>query len=397
MRVSDEFIERYRERYRQAGRKRKSEILGDFCEFTGWHRKSATRRLGKQPSGRPPKGKKRGRKSRYDRKAFVDALKLIYFATEQMCSKLLKGAIPHWLRWIEAEYGAFSADVREDLLRISSATIDRILKPLRVKYGKSLSGTKPGNMLRIEIPIRAGVWEEEYPGYLEADTVAHCGNSMAGQFVWSITMTDIASHWTENRAVWHKAAKGVVSAVKDIEKQLPFELRGFDCDNGGEFINRYLVQYFTKEHPRRNLIQFTRSREYRKNDNAHVEQRNWSHPRQLFGRERFDFIELVPLMNDIYRNEFSLLRNHFYPTMKLQQKVLVNSRYRRRYSEPMTPYERVMQSPVVTPEQKQTLAEIHQSLNPLALKRSLEAKLKKFWRLFHSLKKQQQKEQEKVA
>lgn len=386
MRVSDEFIERYRERYQRAGRKRKSELLTEFCEFTGWHRKAATRRFAKQKAGRPAKERKRGRKSRYDRPGFVNALKGIWFATDQMCSKLLKEAIPEWLPWFEAEQGALSDDVRDDLFRISPATIDRILKPIRTKYGKSLSGTKPGSMLRTEIPIRAGVWEEENPGYFEADTVAHCGNSIAGCFAWSLTMTDIATHWTENRAVWHKAAQGVVEAVEDIEEALPFDLCGFDCDNGGEFINRYLVQYFTEDHPRKNLIQFTRSRAYRKNDNAHVEQRNWSHPRQLFGRERLDYIELVELMNDIYKNEFSLLRNHFYPTMKLREKVCVNSRYRRKYDKPLTPYERVVASHVLTEEKKLELTRFHNSLNPLALKRSIEAKLKRFWKLYQNLK-----------
>jgi hypothetical protein len=386
MRVSEQFIESYRERYRRASRKRKSELLTDFCEFTAWHRKAATRRLGKRAAGRPSKAARRGRKSRYDRKEFVEALKRIWFLTEQMCSKLLRGAIPEWLPHVEQEYGRLSDDVREDLLRISPATIDRLLKPTRVKFAKSPSGTKPGTMLRTEIPIRAGIWEEEHPGFLEADTVAHCGNSMAGCFVWSLTMTDIATHWTENRAVWHKGAKGVLEAVQDIENMLPFPIRGFDCDNGGEFVNRYLVKYFTEEHPRKNLIQLTRSREYRKNDNAHVEQRNWSHPRQLFGRERFDFFELVTLMNDIYRNEFSLLRNHFYPTMKLKEKLRLNSRYRRKYHHPVTPYLRVINSGILSDEQQHKLINIHRELNPLALRRALESKLNKFWHLYRKLK-----------
>lgn len=387
MEVSEYFLEKYRERYRRAGRKRKSELLTEFCEFTGWHRKSATRALGKQKPGRPAKAQKRGRKSRYDRPEFVRALKRLWFVTDQMCSKLLKEAIPEWLPWVEDADGAFASDVREDLLRISPATIDRILKPSRVKYGKSLSGTKPGSMLRTEIPVRAGIWEEELPGFMEADTVAHCGNSLAGCFTWSLTMTDIATHWTENRAVWHKAAKVVVEQVRDIEGALPFELRGFDCDNGGEFINRYLVKYFTEDHPRRNLIQFTRSRPYRKNDNAHVEQRNWSHPRQLFGRERLEYKELVELMNDLYSTEFSLLRNHFHPTMKLAAKVRTNSRYRRQYGKPLTPYQRVMASPAVSHEAKERLEAQHQALNPLALRASLDAKLKRFWKRYKALTK----------
>ena len=152
-----------------------------------------------------------------------------------------------------------------------------------------------------------------------------------------------------------RGAKGVFSAVKEIESALPFELLGFDCDSGGEFINYYLIKYFTEEHPRRQEIQFTRSRENHKNDNAHVEQRNWSHPRQLFFRERIDFLELVDVMNDICRTEFRLLRKHFYPTLKLDHKTMVLSRYRRICGDPKTPYERVMELPVVGSERKERL------------------------------------------
>lgn len=224
----------------------------------------------------------------------------MYKVTDQMCSRLLKGAIPHWLPAVESKHGAFDSESREKLLKVSARTIERLLCLHNIKFPKPKTGTKPGTINRTEIPIRQGIWEEERSGFMESDTVSHGGESMSGQFVWSLTMTDIASHWTENRAVWHKAAQGVVDAVKDIEKAIPFDLLGFDCDNGGEFINRYLIKYFTEDHPLKNILQFTRSREYKKNDNAHVEQRNWSHPRQLFYRERLDFYELVELMNDIY-------------------------------------------------------------------------------------------------
>lgn len=388
MRVSEHFLEWFRGRYRKSGRKRKGELLDEFCSFAQCHRKSATRLLAKRAAGRPAKPRKRGRKSRYDRVEFTIALRKLWLATDQMCSKLLKGAIRGWLPSFEKHYGALPADVREDLLRISPATIDRILKSSRVTYGKSKSGTKPGSMLRTEIPVRAGIWEEEHCGFMESDTVAHCGNSLAGEFAWSLTMTDIASHWTENRAVWHKGAKGVVAAVQDVERTIPFDLLGFDCDNGGEFINRYLVKYFTQDHPRHNLIQFTRSREYKKNDNAHVEQRNWSHPRQLFGRERLDFVGLIALMNDIYTNEFSLLRNHFHPTLKLETKTRLNSRYHRHYGKPLTPYERIINDGSVTPERKETLRAVHAQLDPIALRNNLELKLKRFWKLYFALKQQ---------
>lgn len=386
--IEGESFERFRQRYLRAGRPEKSRMLTYFCELTGCHRKHAVRLFRKREAGRPSNPAKRGPKSRYDYPEVVRGLKLIYKATGQMCSVLLEGAIPHWLPAIEARHGVFDAETREKLLTISARSIERLLCAHKIKFPKPKTTTKPGSIKRTEIPIRQGVWEEERPGFMESDTVSHGGESTQGQFAWSLTMTDIASHWTENRAVWHKAAQGVVDAVKDIEQAIPFNLLGFDCDNGGEFINRYLIKYFAEDHPHKNILQFTRSREYMKNDNAHVEQRNWSHPRQLFYRERLDFYQLVELMNDIYANEFSLLRNHFYPTLKLDRKVMILSRSRRVYGAAITPYERVLNSPHVPEERKKSLRILHESLNPLLLKEQLDAKLRKFWALVRKLQAQ---------
>ena len=384
--LSEAGTERYRQRYLRGGRREKSRILDEFCELTKCHRKHTVRVFSKLQSGRPANPEKRGRKSRYDRPEFIRALKKVYNEMDRMCSKLLKVALPEWLPSIEERSGNFPRDVKLDLLRISPATMDRVLHDWKKDQPKKRGGTKPGTIKREEIPIRRGAWEESRPGYLESDTVSHGGSDASGQFVWFLTMTDIATHWTECRAVWHKGARFVVDAVKEIEAALPFNLLGFDCDNGGEFMNRYLIQYFTAEHPRKGLIEFTRSRENKKNDNAHVEQRNWSHARKLFARERLDFLELVELMNDIYSNEFSLLRNHFYPTMKLDSRVQILSRYRRRYGDPLTPYKRVLRSPDISEETKQSLQEFHRTLNPLQLKEGLDRKLNSFWRLVRKLK-----------
>lgn len=381
-------FERFKARYMRAGRREKTEMLSHFSELIGCHRKHATRLMKGGEPGRPRNPRKRGPKSKYDFPDVVRGLKLLYKATDQMCSVLLKGAIPHWLPAIELKHGNFEPDVRAKLLKISPRTIERILCKHNIKFPKPKCGTKPGTILRTEIAVRQGIWDECRPGFMESDTVAHGGPSMHGQFVWSLTMTDIATHWTENRAIWHKAMRGVVSAVQDIEQTIPFDLLGFDCDNGGEFINNYLIRYFTIDHPRKNIIQFTRSREYEKNDNAHVEQRNWSHPRQLFHRERLDFYELTDVMNDIYRNEFSQLRNHFYPTLKLDRKMMVLSRYRRKYGDPVTPYDRVLASPHVSDAHKEKLQAVHLTLNPLALKQTLDAKLRKFWTLYNRLRRQ---------
>ena len=233
--------------------------------------------------------------------------------------------------------------------------------------------TRPGSLLKNQIPIRTHFWDVSQPGFMEADTVAHCGNSLAGSFIWSLTMTDIHTTWTENRATWDKGAQGVLVQIQDIEDRLPFALQGFDCDNGSEFLNYHLMRYFT-DHP--SVTSFTRSRPYKKNDNAHVEQKNWSHVRQLFGYDRFEERQILPLMNDLYANEWSLYQNHFCPSMKLREKKRINSKYYKKYDPPRTPYDRVLASDHISDEVKERLKTVHQSLNPFILKRKIEKKLR---------------------
>ena len=186
-------------------------------------------------------------------------------------------------------------------------------------------------------------------------------------------MTDIHTGWTECRAVWNKGSEGVVNQVSHIEKHIPFELLAFDCDNGSEFLNYHLLRYFSK---RQNPIRFTRSRPYKKNDNAHVEQKNWAHARHLLGYDRIDNPNLVPLINNLYVKEWSHYQNHFCPSMKLISKIRINSRYRKTYDLPKTPYERVLSSPYVSTEKKQHLKNVHSTLNPFKLKKTIERKLK---------------------
>ena len=220
--------------------------------------------------------------------------------------------------------GTLPEALRQDLLTISAATLDRRLKPLRVSHPKGLGGTKPGALLKTQIPIRTHHWDETLPGFVEADTVAHCGNSLAGDFVWSLTLTDIVTGWTECRATWNKGATGVLEQIQAIEALLPFPLRGFDCDNGSEFLNHHLVRYFGN-HPGQPA--FTRSRPYRKNDNAHVEQKNWTHARHLFGYDRLDQPELMALMNHVYSDLWCPLQNHFCPSLKLKSKHRDGAKY----------------------------------------------------------------------
>jgi hypothetical protein len=365
------YLEAIRGRYRKANRAGKARILDEFCAVCGYHRKYAIRLLGRKKPASPPR--RAGRKPRYDHPQLLEALRRIWLASDQLCGKRLKIALPLWLPHYEAEQGALPEAIRAGLLAVSASTLDRLLKAARVAHPKGLGGTKPGTLLKKQIPIRCEHWDITQPGFVEADTVAHCGNSLAGDFVWSLTMTDILTGWTECRATWNKGAQGVIAQIQAIEAALPFPLRGFDCDNGSEFLNHHLVRYFS-DHP--DKPSFTRSRPYRKNDNAHVEQKNWSQVRHLFGYDRFENPKLVALMNDLYANEWSQLQNHFCPTLKLKEKSREGSRYKKRYHSPETPYQRVMASNVISPSFRQKIENLHATLNPFDLKRRIEAKLK---------------------
>jgi len=367
-----EYLAAIRNRYQKASRNEKSVILGEFCATCGYNRKYAIRLLRKKESA--ASSRKPGPAFRYDKELLLVPLKRIWFATDQMCSKKLKAAIPLWLPFYEEEYVSLIPDVRQKLLDMSPATIDRLLKPLRAIYKKGRCSTKPGTLLKNQIPIKTHNWDVTKPGYFEADTVAHCGNSVAGDYVFSLTFTDIFSGWTENRAVWGKGSQGVLRQIRDIEEKIAFPILGFDCDNGSEFLNHHLVRYFTVR-PKA-PVQFTRSRPYRKNDNAFVEQKNWTHVRQLLGYDRFDNSELIPLINDLYVNEWSLFTNYFCPTLKLKEKQRINSRYIKRYELPQTPYQRLLDSLDVSNEAKRTLESIYISLNPFKLKRKIDGKLR---------------------
>jgi hypothetical protein len=362
-----------KKRYREGDRAAKKLILDEFCEVCGYARKYAIRILNESRKNKSRQKKSAGRRPQYDDPKLMAVIKKIWFASDQPCGKRLKAAIPVWLPYYEDSYGAIQEPIRGQLLTISAATLDRLLKATRVKNPKGLTGTKPGSLLKSQIPIRTHFWDESLPGFVEADTVAHCGNSLAGNFVWSLVMTDIVTGWTEARATWNKGSGGVLEQIKDIETHLPFPLRGFDCDNGSEFLNHHLVRYFT-EHP--NKPAMTRSRPYRKNDNAHVEQKNWTHARQLFGYDRIGREDLVPLMNELYRTLWCPLQNHFCPSLKLKEKSRDGSRYVRRYHAPMTPYERVMAHAEISDEIKTALREQHAEFNPFKLKAAIERKLK---------------------
>jgi len=368
----EEYLAAIRGRYRRAGRRGKAAILDEFCAVCGYNRKYAIRILNRH--GKPAR-KKTGPKPFYDSSVMVH-LKALWLATDQMCSCKLVKAIELWLPYYERECGGLEPSVAAKLLKLSPATCDRLLKPTRTKLkGKGKCSTRPGKLLRNVIPIRPDKATMDKPGFVEADTVAHCGNSLEGQFAYSLTYTDICSSWTENRAVWGRGSAGVVTQTRDMEQLLPFPLIAFWSDNGSEFLNYHLWRYFAE---RKNPVNFSRSRPYKKDDNAHVEQKNWTHVRQLFGYDRIDKAHLVPAMNEIYAL-WGKYQNHFSPVRKLVSKTRVNSKWVKKYDQPKTPYQRLLNSPHGASQAKARLQTDHDTLNPFHLKKDIEKKLRRLF------------------
>jgi len=375
------YLKNLSKRYRAAGKREKGLLLQELCDSSGYHKKHAIRLLNTVRKKKKRKIKT-GRPNVYPENIYIEPLKRIWLLSDQLCGKRLKMALPLWLPFYGNAYGVLEPGVYKGLLSMSAATIDRLLAPLRVKYKRSLSGTKPGSILKKHIPVKTNQWDEDKPGFLEADTVAHCGSSLSGSFVWSLTMTDICSGWTELRAVWNKGATGVVSQIEDIEFCLPFLILGFDCDNGSEFLNWHLMHYFSNAEGA-HRIHFTRSRPYHSDDNAHVEQKNWTHVRQLFGYARFDNEALVELMNDLYKNEVSQMNNFFLPNFKLIAKQRVQSKIIKKHAKPATPYQRLMNSEHIDVDKKKELTEVYKQLNPFVLQKAIQKKLKRIFSMIN--------------
>jgi hypothetical protein len=373
-RSKKEYVETIFLRYKQATREQKILILNEFCATSGYHRKHAIRLLRKYKRFQKPKPKKRGRAPFYAQPSILKVLKKIWRGANLPCSKRLKAIIPLWLPGYVQSFGNLSPNVSQALLNISPATIDRLLQPTRLHYKKrGRATTKPGTLLRNQIPIKLNQWDESRPGFLEADTVAHCGNSLLGMFAYTLDCTDIATGWTEQRAIWGKGETGILEQIRHIEKSLPFPLLGFDSDNGSEFLNHHLFRHFTK---RKEPIQFTRSRAYHNEDNAHVEQKNWTHVRQWIGYDRLDNPQTVPLLNDLYTQEWRLFHNFFCPSAKLLEKERIGSKTLKHHDPPKTPYQRTLLSPHVSEQVKQSLSKQLESLNPFVLRKTMDEKLK---------------------
>lgn len=360
-----EYLKALLERYKNATRKQKTIILTEFCEVCGYNRKYAILILKK--GLRKDKKSRPGRKLKYDLE-FAASLKEVWEFTGRICSKKLVAAVPLWMKFFE-----FSDRHQKLLLQISSSSIDRVLKPYREERGRS--ATQP-SMFRHRVPIELISGYVSEPGHFEADTVAHCGNSLAGDFINTLTVTDLATGWTENRALWGKTGSAVVAAMKDIELNLPFYIKSFSSDNGSEFLNYEMENYLTN---RKRKIHWARRRPYKKNDAAHVEQKNWTHVRELFGYDRFENIYLRNQMDQIYKDYWNVLQNYFIPVFKLYSKERIGGKVKKVYDQPQTPYQRLITGGYIEEVQAYNLRKKMETLNPVELKKEMEKKLKEFW------------------
>jgi len=361
----EEQLERWRRRYEGRGPKGKVQLLDELCEEYGYHRKHAIRLLNGTKTVRksPP-----GPQPQYQ--PILEVVQRIWAAGEQPCGKRLLPMLELWLPYYQKRYGKLLPSQRRLANEVSAATLDRLLVPARAQSVlRGLCGTKPGSLLRQQIPIQGEVWDEKRPGFLEADSVAHCGSSLAGSFIWSLTYTDIASSWTSGRAVWNRGATGVLEQTRQVEELLPFTLLGLDFDNGGEWLNWHLIRYLQD---RANPIRVTRSRPYHSDDNAHVEQKNWMWPRQLLGYGRLEEPALVDPINQIYREIWGPLHNFFLPSMKLVEKKRIGSRWQRKHDRPQTAYQRLLISHALSAKARRQLREQFASLDPFALHERLE-------------------------
>lgn len=360
----EEQLERLRRRYEGRGPEGKSRILDELCEQHGYHRKHAIRLL---KGTVVPRKSSPGPARQYE--GITELVERIWLAGEQPCGKRLAQMLPLWLPHYQRRYGRLLPGQRRLTDQVSAATLDRLLAPVRSQHLRGLSGTKPGSLLRQQIPIQGEVWDERRAGFLEADSVAHCGRSLAGSFVWSLTYTDIASTWTSGRAVWNRGATGVLEQTRQVEQSLPFALLGLDFDNGGEWLNWHLIRYLQE---RSAPVRVTRSRPYHSDDNAHVEQKNWMWPRQLLGYGRLEDPGLVEPINHVYQSVWGPLHNFFLPSMKLLEKQRVGSRWRRKHDQPQTAYQRLLKMEMLSTKRKRQLKDHYESLDPFELHDRLE-------------------------
>jgi len=370
-----ELVAAIRPRYLKANKAGKEQILNELIATTGYHRKSAIRVLKHGPK---PKGLKKPGRQKIYRGEVVQVLEQIWEVCGRICSKRLQPFLPEIVTILERHHElCLSPQIKSLLLSMSRSTVDRCLKKARYTSPlRGLSTTKPGALLKQAIPIRTFTpWEDERPGFLEIDLVAHCGSSTEGTYLNTLTATDLATGWTECLALANKTQVVVSQAIGQLRLDLPFPLLGLDSDNGSEFINDTLLRYCQSEQ-----ITFTRSRPYKKNDQAHVEQKNWSVVRHTIGYDRLDTPEELALLRSIYA-DLRLYINFFQPVLKLVGKERIDGKTIRTYDRATTPYRRVLALDTLPLDVKARLTAQYVQLNPVTLRASIDAKVAQLWKI----------------
>jgi len=361
-----EYAKEMRSRYRKATRAERGRLLDEFTAVTGYHRKYAIVLLGHEPR---PRSRPPGRPTRFS-KEVVDALVGIWRAADYPWSARLVAMLPTWMPHARVHLH-LGDQVERLLLAMSARSMDRLLRRHRTELKRRIYGrTKPGTLLKHHVPVRTERWDTSEVGWCETDTVAHCGETGDGEFAFSVNLTDVASTWTETRAVLGKGQRFVVDALEEMRCTLPFALRGIDSDSGAEFVNHHCYGW-CKKHG----LAFTRGRPYHKNDNAYIEQKNWTHVRKIFGWKRIDAPAAIEAMNALYRNELRLFLNYFQPSVKLVERHRVGSRVRRKYDRPKTPFERLIELGALTPAQIATMQAERDGLDPFVLSGAIEVKV----------------------
>ena len=368
-----ELVAALQARYARAGRAEKGQILDEFVAATGDHRKWA---IGLLRHGPPPARRGQGGRPRGYSAVVVGALRTVWEASGALCG-CLAPLLGEFVPALEAE-GALTLEpaVREQLLQMSAATIDRRLHPFRLQRRHGLGTTKPGTLLKQQVPIQTDTpWEEQRPGFVESDLVAHCGPSTAGHYLNPLTVTDVATGWTECAGVWGNGQRAVFGALAQLRERLPFPLLGLDSHNGSAFLNAHRVRWCTQE-----PLTCTRSRPYWQNDQAHVEQKNWSVVRRLLGYDRYEPEAELALLQRVYQH-LRRWTNPWQPVLKLIGKERSGAKVRKPSDTAQTPYRRVLASEVLTAEARPRLEQEHATQGPLRVWREVEAARTALWRL----------------
>jgi hypothetical protein len=371
-----EYLRAIYRRYREAAAALRGRILDEFCQVCGYHRKYAIRLLNGPPPQKP-KAKQKVRSVTYS-SAVISILAAVWESAGYPCSSRLKALLPLWLPWARKRFAPTAAQEHQ-ILRISARQMDRRLLARKGQLHRKIYGrTKPGTLLKHHIPLKTDGWDVHTPGFTEVDLVSHSGDCGQGEFIHSLNQTDIHTTWVETHAVLGKGQQRILNALEEMRLALPFKLLGIDSDNGSEFINGQLYRYC-----QRFQIQFTRGRPYKKNDNAHIEQKNWTHVRKLFGYVRYDSTEILDAMNALYQNELRLFQNLFQPSVKLIKKVRLGSRIKRVYDAPKTPFQRLCESPQSDPAKMAELKTVLSSTNPFELSSRIDQKLEAIYQMAH--------------